>query len=743
MLRVFSLLSALLFSAAALAETPARRHFADPATPRLEVRETKQIDFTDPAAFTLLNDGWHSPTGQLHSFGADGLASMSIDAGLTLSVLRPRDMTLHLRLQPNLVEPLGAQEITIVWNGTRLGVCTFDLAEKWSPKDFSLAVPADAITPGDNEIRFLSRYAIAQGEAGTGDDGRIFAFAIYALALSADEAAPAAAPAPTKDSELVQAADTRLVFPVYLEEAAPISFTAKATPGDKAVAAVLVHEDTMTGVKTERFPVDGETLDLGVRGPGAVSVTLESLAGPTQWDAPVLAVDAPAASTNAAPAVAQPQAKNVVLIILDALRADHMGYHGYPRDTTPFIDSLAADGLVFPEMYSAASYTFSSTFSLVTGYYQFQHGAKRAPELPSRTLTRFPSLLRDAGIFTACIAANPNLNSKNGTVADFDLFENAYEGLRDDPQIPKGKSMQQALKGDPGMVTRKAEEFLDAHGDDRFLLYTHYRPPHHPYYAIAPWFEYFTRDPLDRMPGITVAINSVNVRTAPITDEARKQLVARYDENLRVADEEVRRLHAKLEALGIADDTAIIVTSDHGEAFMEHGLLAHALSSYNAQVHVPLMIYVPGADGGLAEQVGGVASTVDLYPTLCGLLGVTPPEDLPGRNLLAAPPVHDPGAVRALAETSGDHIPHQGWFFDRYKLVRNDYRHGVEVYDLQHDPTEQHDLATQFPVLADFLLANALHWRDANTLDVERETSTGDQLDADMIEQLEALGYVE
>ena len=231
----------------------------------------------------------------------------------------------------------------------------------------------------------------------------------------------------------------------------------------------------------------------------------------------------------------------------------------------------------------------------------------------------------------------------------------------------------------------------------------------------------------------------VNYGERHITREELNQLKARYDEGLLSVDAEVAQLCQALHDLEIADKTMVIVTADHGESFMEHGVLSHNLTVYDEVTRIPMVFSGPMLKPRAGARVSRIVRNVDYYPTICAAMGVTPPETLVGRNLFAAPASN--AGIQAFAQATYDRHPLEAYWWDRYKLIRDDYSAKVEVYDLLADPRELSSLVAVAPVLTDTLLANAKHWKERGA---ERAVAPEEDvvISPEISKQLRSAGYL-
>lgn len=753
---------ALLASGLAAAQPGASEvcaRFWLPDTPRILVEETRALDFSQPSAYRHLGDGWQYARGDAYTFGpGPSLASTNLISEISLLVLRARDLRLHLIMKQHHDASLPPQEVQVVWNRTRVGLCAFRKEDGWKEREFTIDVPSGAVTPGTNTLTFISRFCVSPKDIGRGSDPRPLAFGIRRLEIedNTSENPPVVQEALRFEAEtMIQRTNSQVIFPSILSDSGPteLSFDVKVS-GPATRARVAVRWDAPGGPEERVLfevpagaPADatsGIALD-GLEG-GIAEIIFDACSdgapGEVQWTSPLLRAPAapqpePAASAASAPPLSDP-VDHVVLIILDALRADRLGCMGWVRDTTPCIDALAAKGVVFERAYAAAPYTFSSTFSLLTGMYPYQHGASQLPKRPADAMPRLPKVLREHGVATGCVSANRYVSPEAGMGDGFDAFLDGTEGL------PEARIAgdEEALKGDPGKATALARDFLRRHAAERSFLYVHYRQPHAPYFAPSDFAESLAYDPVDAVRPDVAVLGAVNQRRRAVTPLELEHVRARYEENLRAVDAEVGKLWRAIEELQLVERTAFIVMADHGEAFLEHGQMGHSNTVYEEETHIPLLVVAPHLRDAPGRRVSRIACTVDLFPTVSRLLGIEPPTGLMGQDLFASGGAPGDGDILAASQNDKDVSPWEAFWFPRYKLVTNRFRHGAAVYDLYLDPGERSDLAPFRPVLADYLLAQAEAWRAQHAPGPEMQAVTGAPIDDAMKAQLEALGYV-
>ncbi len=729
------ILQTILIATMALPAAPGSTsiNLAAPDTPRLEYREPGTVRYDQPRFLDLLGRGWRTPySGDLieHS---DALWAGSINAELELFVLEPRDLILHLILRPHAVERYEPQRVDLVFNGTRLGTCAFTKEEGWAFKKFAVAVPAAVMRSGQNTLTFLSHYCVSAADVGRGGDaadGRAVAFGIQGLALLPPEAGDPdfAAPAPAvtlAGDTMTLSPGTRVVVPVDPQDKEAITLHAATAAGP-----VRVEQDAFPGLRSATIEVSPEGAALELGGDAPFRLVFDHPGGneAAVWKAPALHFQSVAGlGGTVRKAVEKPAVKRVVVIVHDTLRADATGFGGAYRDVTPFMDALAAKGMVYTRAYTHSSWTYPSIVSALTGLHPVQHGVNHQGDALSTAVPALAAQLQAAGIATGCIAENPYFSPRNGLARGFDTYEYVYP--------------TQATGGSRGseVVLVKAREFVERHAADRFFLYLQFFPPHAPYAVGNPHDQTMSKDVHQQIPPDDVAMHDAEIGNAPMSDEGIQQLRARYDENVRYADDMTREVFAMLEANGLGADTAILITSDHGESFGEHGNLGHSDAPYESQVHVPF-VYVLGTEGtgpaGIAESF---VHTVDLAPTVADLLDAPLAADLPGHSLFGPDDLVYTGVINRM-QAECQH-PQVAYRTPRYKLIVDPAGGLRALYDLEVDPGETANILPFRPVLADYIEAQGLAWERAQREAMHFESGDAATISEEERTQLETLGY--
>lgn len=328
----------------------------------------------------------------------------------------------------------------------------------------------------------------------------------------------------------------------------------------------------------------------------------------------------------AAASVAPGAAPNVLIVLVDTLRADHLGLYGYGRATSPFLDEIAGESVVFERAVAPSSYTRESVTSLFQGRYP-SHNAWGAGwnACPDPTLPGLGGLFRQAGYHTALFSLTPMLEGLT-----------FYEGFDEaECLVSSVRKADYSASGQGPKLAARFSEFLSARPEKPFLAYLHFLDPHAEYDPPA--------EILAGFPGPAVA-NPVklynelrfNVPTLAAEgfgpgDPRFEDVVRRYDAEIAHIDQSIREVFAQLERSGVDKNTIVVITADHGEEFLEHGFVEHAWQLYWESVHVPLLVWAPGRLAAGRAQTP--VSLVDVLPTLLALCGGDAPDGLDGRAL--------------------------------------------------------------------------------------------------------------
>lgn len=415
------------------------------------------------------------------------------------------------------------------------------------------------------------------------------------------------------------------------------------------------------------------------------------------------------------------RAKGILLVSIDTLRRDHVGAYGYGPPTTPRLDALAREGLIADDAVSVSSWTLPSHVSMLTSVDPAIHGATDMRHGFGGGVPTLPALLKSAGFATQAVTSHLYVSSVYGLDHGFDRLDFHQDRRATD-------------------VANRAIDLVDRFGDRPFFLFLHFYDPHWHYDPPEAVRALFGKPYAGAITGLW---GDFSKRTpASVTRADLDHLLALYDGEIRYTDDEVGRVLDHLSARGALANTLVLVTSDHGEEFLEHGSWEHQKTLYEEVVRVPLIARGPGIS---ARRETAPVTLLDVAPTILAWAGVAAPASFQGRSLLA--PVS--GDREAYGETDhtvdGSHKLFLRAGARRWKAILSldpsgGSVRGEEWYDLAADPSEKAS-ARPPAAAADAIRARALaRWKTG------RGTSASSArpvcLTAEQKERLRALGYV-
>jgi len=425
-----------------------------------------------------------------------------------------------------------------------------------------------------------------------------------------------------------------------------------------------------------------------------------------------LAVHARESLTAAGLPEAPPAAPNILVVVVDALRADHMSALGYARNTTPYLDELARQGVFYPRAYATSSWSLPSHVSLVTGNTFETHrvGWYNHEGLRSYPSPVLPEVLRDHGYRTGAFAANVFWVTHDRLGRGFIHFDDFFYNFEDSVlRTIYGRAFEKFVMQNLGFedipARRHAEDINRA-----FLSWVdRTRAPDHPFFALLNYMDvhdpylppepYRTRfSPAARHSGV---INWRVDRSDPELDEAQLEAeIAAYDGGAAYVDEQIRKLTGALKDRGLLENTILVITSDHGESQGEHGLLLHGNSLYNEQVHVPLLFVWPGhIPAGLRPEY--TVSNASIAATLLELCRLDNPLLNYEPSLAQWRTVPGPASIATADVEQTPWVPekspaHTGMLSsivkDQWQLIVHEHNM-PQLFNLRDDPAELENLA--------------------------------------------------
>jgi len=370
---------------------------------------------------------------------------------------------------------------------------------------------------------------------------------------------------------------------------------------------------------------------------------------------------------------------NVLVYVVDCLRADHVGAYGYQLPTTPSLDELAKDGVVLDELVSCAPWTKPSTGCLFTSLLPMYHQARTIDDALSYQRLTLAEVFREAGYATAAWVANPVINPR---VFFFNQGFDRWIDLRTFEARSQGAHIN-ALTSDAADITEGVLPWLEANRHRSFFLYLHSLDLHYGYRPRPPFDEIFIEPTSQGL-------------------ERDRQL---YDNELAYNDREIGKLVAALKSLELYDDTLLFVTADHGEEFGEHELTRHGKTLFRDALHIPGILKLPYSRKA-GERLATLNSNIDVAPSLLELAGLAVPEVFQGRSIDLD---GDEGNEerRVFAELVAPQYVSYAVYGKRYKYIRQLLPEPKEyLFDLEFDRDEKTNLLPSFPAEARRLVAD-------------------------------------
>ena len=434
---------------------------------------------------------------------------------------------------------------------------------------------------------------------------------------------------------------------------------------------------------------------------------------------------------------------NIILITIESLRADHVGAYGYARDTTPALDALAREGILFERAYSVTSWTLTSHATMFTGLYPTAHRVIRPHDRLADSYETLAERLRATGYQTTAFVSGPFLRTEHNLDQGFDLYNDS------------GMRVTSATSANGDVTNPWMEQllvrFLDGQRNARkpFFLFAYLWDPHYDYIPPPPYDRMFV--PPGAAPIDLLGYENRDVVKPGIRPAQLEYVISQYDGEIRWTDDMLGRLWERLRALGLWDETAIIVTADHGEAFFEHGAKGHKNNLYAEELHVPLVIKPAGRIAPRRDD--RVANLVRLCSTVLELAGIEPRAPWIERSLLrprrpVPPPtffeletslyIERPGA-KDLERRSEE------WFAIRegdFELHAVRPKGRWELYNLGRDPGEHRPLGRSHAAFEPLRGKLEAHLTDMKRLSSQWDGVGPATLPRDHLERLRALGYV-
>lgn len=419
-----------------------------------------------------------------------------------------------------------------------------------------------------------------------------------------------------------------------------------------------------------------------------------------------------------------PKGPNVIFIIVDALRADHVSCYGYSRSTTPSIDALSSHSILFKNAISAAPWTTPSIGSMFTSQYPAVLGFKNEPIIIGQEFLTIAEIFKENNYQTKGIISYAFVSSSLGFNQGFDSY---------DEENAKGHGHISSPS-----ITDKAISFLRKRGNTKFFLFLHYFDPHYDYVLHEDYDYYPDYDgPLHS----SQPIRELREKAPHMRANDIKYIKALYDSEIRFTDEYIGKLMDELKELKLYDNTLIVFTADHGEEFLERGdyWIGHTKKLYQEQIHVPLIVKLPESNEQriVHEYVG----LIDLMPTVIDYAGLWIPKTYRHEGqIIDASSALEPGKRIIMSETRR-WVVLQSATWRGWKLILDPYTKSKQLFDLQKDPAESENLAAKNNEALQEMEVTLQKWNSqmrSRRTEAERPTFAEEQK-----KHLRSLGYLQ
>jgi len=693
--------------------------------------ETPAIDAGTPEDRPHLASGF----GPDESSGETTFAwGMGEGSEVRFTVVAPRDLKARLRGWSYPFEEGQGQRVSIVLNDRALG----DLELTGAPETLGVDLPAEALRVGENrlELRY-ARYA----HTGSGRNRRALAAAWDGFRF--EPLAAAAPPAVEGDEGALRLAwRTGLELPLELPDGGAVEWKGVETGGRGALAIETVVEGA--GAPAEGMQVESgggrlvlepsaEPRLLRLRALPAVG-TDAATPGPLVGKLELLLPPAKAAAT---PSAAPPPAKrpNVLVYLVDTLRADHVGAYGYGKPTTPALDAVARQGVVCAAARAQSSWTRPTVATILTGLHPITHNTMDKLQRLPEEIETLPERLQAAGYRTGYVTTNANVSGKFGFRQGTEMFLYLTDRQGGRP-----------VKADAVRVNEAAIRWLESlEGDAPFFLYLHTVDPHAPYLPDEPWRSRFVPELDDEGLGLRRSLARLERGQVEASERTMAQLAGLYDAEVAGNDAAFGELVEYLKRSGRWDSTLVLFVADHGEEFLDHGKMEHGRTLYEEQLRVPMVWKLPGG-AGAGRRIETPVEQIDVAPTILEAAGVERPASFPGRSLWAAlaagAPLDERPSVALLDRLSYAYeaVYHRGFKLIR-RIDRTIYRERPldQLFDLGLDPFERAERERELPVHRALLESKLRALRAA----LGPTMTPGEaELDPELEQTLRALGYI-
>lgn len=687
--------------------------------------EIPVIDFGTVSARRHMLSGWS--TGHKDGDGPTFVFSEGQSSIVDFFLTHPRDVGMTFRCRPIPVQT-SPQIVYILLNGKPISRQT--LRAGW--RKYRILLPGETLSRGNNRLELLYGHTKT-----TGQKSRAVAWDYIRFdgLMTPHQTDPDLS---SETAEIIIPLGTRLDYYLELNKDAFLTFDALTLPKKtQSKLTVSIQSDGREEETIETFSTSRDfhfvplgaggrrvarlsfyAMPLGEDSEGATGARIQGAGIRVKPNSVEEAESNPSTATD----LERAEMPNVILYLIDALRSDHLGCYGYATPVSPNIDRFAKEGVVFKQAIAQSSWTKASVATIFTGLSPLAHGVSGFfHSLPDDAIT-LAERLQAAGYRTASFCSNYWVTEAFGLSQGFQhiFFQN---------MLPS-----QALH-------EKFFSWLESQpGNEPFFAYIHTVDPHEPYQPSQTYREKFAPHVTNAEMGSADWMKRLHKGEIPIAQPLVENLVALYDGEIAFNDAQFGGLVGELKERGLFHNSMIILTSDHGEGFYEHGLFGHGNSLYSELLHVPLIIKFPFDDIRQPDEVTAPVQLLDILPTILDCLNLEAPLDVEGRSLIE---------VSSKAESSEwqreicSHLDLDGRLSTsisegQWKLIRwwNDFH--LELYNSSDERLETTNMVGEYPIMAKYLLSRIKLQESRGPRFPQSQRTITEEARS----QLKALGYV-
>ncbi len=470
------------------------------------------------------------------------------------------------------------------------------------------------------------------------------------------------------------------------------------------------------------------------------------------WLAILVVALAPNVSSESSAIISKP---NVIMLIIDTLRADRLGCYGYNKDTTPSIDSIAKRGVLFEQAYVQWPSSLPSHASIMTSMYPHLSGAFPNGNHLDPKLETLAKILKANGYRTGAFVTNSLVGNRHNfdlgfdtfiDLADFDYENTTWEMWVHSFSIVR--LFDYLSRND--IFTHFALSWLDKNKSGPFFLWVQWLYPHAPYDPNNKFLKRFANNYTGIADGSMEQIELINGKNFRLSEEDQRYYEALYDGEVAYSDYQVKRVIDKLESLDLLENSLLIITSDHGENLYEHPAKYKHHGVYDSSLHIPLILFFP-AKLPETKRISEVIESIDIAPTILDILEIPEPAQFQGKSALSLIYGKDPD-WNSVAY--GMYFGSKQNFFTirdgdwKIILKTRENRQEFELYHILSDPNEQVNRIEIEPEIADSLKQTLTSWIERNFEDRElvytpgKIYEDGPEHDNETLNRLRSMGYI-